>query len=195
MARTEKHHTDVGTVEVLAVIGQRIRSLRVVRGLTLGKLAARTKLSVSMLSLVERGKASPSVGTLVAISSVFGVQISELLGRSKQHQDLVTRLNKQTTVETVDEVIHRVLTNDQMRGIEITFNQYKRGTANSPKPITHDGFEYGVVLDGALEVVVAGHKHLLSPGDLICYPSNRPHRIINKGPKNARALWITLRTA
>jgi transcriptional regulator with XRE-family HTH domain len=192
--KVTNNYTDISTAEVLAVIGDRIRSLRAARGMTLGELAALTKLSVSMLSLVERGKASPSVGTLVVISTVFGVQIPELLGKPKQDQDLVTRLAKQTVVETADGVIHRVLTNDQARGIEITFNKYGRRTANSPKPITHEGFEYGVVLDGALEVVVGGKKHLLSAGDLICYPSNQPHRISNKGPKAARALWITLRT-
>lgn len=194
MVRTRNNYTYVNTAEVLATIGERVRSLRAARGLTLGELAARTNLSVSMLSLVERGKASPSVGTLVVISSVFGVQIPELLGKPKQDQELVTRLANQTVVKTVDGVIHRVVTNDQARGIEITFNQYRRGTSNSPNPITHDGFEYGIVLDGALEVVVAGKNHALSVGDLICYSSSQPHRITNKGSKGARALWITLRT-
>jgi transcriptional regulator with XRE-family HTH domain len=187
------NNADISTAQVLAVIGESIRSLRAARGLTLGELAARTRLSASMLSLVERGKASPSVGTLVAISSVFGVQIPELLGRPKQDQDLVTPLAKQTEVETADGVIHRMLTNDQARGVEITFNRYRRGTSNSPKPIIHDGFEYGVVLDGSLEVEVSGKVHRLSEGDLISYPSNQPHRITNKDSKGARALWITVR--
>lgn len=187
------NYTDIGTAEVLAILGERVRSLRTAQGLTLGELAARTKLSVSMLSLVERGRASPSVGTLVAIASVFGVQIPELLGKPKQDRDLVTRVASQTEVATADGVIHRVLTNDQLRGIEITFNRYRRGTSNSPKPITHTGFEYGIVLDGALEVQVAGKKHALSAGDLISYPSNQPHRIRNIGSKSAHALWITLR--
>jgi transcriptional regulator with XRE-family HTH domain len=187
------NHTDISTAEVLAVLGERIRSLRMARGLTLGDLAARTKLSVSMLSLVERGKASPSVGTLVVISSVFGVQIPELLGKPKQDQSIVTPVARQTEVETADGVIHRVLTNDQARGVEIAFNKYRRGTSNSQRPITHDGFEYGVVLDGALLVEVAGKQHALSSGDLIAYPSRELHRISNKGQKTARALWITVR--
>ena len=111
------NHTDISTAEVLAILGERIRSLRNTRGMTLGELASRTKLSVSMLSLLERGKASPSVGTLVAISSVFGVEIPELLGRPKQDRDLVVPAANQTEVETADGVLHRVLTNDQPRGI------------------------------------------------------------------------------
>jgi transcriptional regulator with XRE-family HTH domain len=193
IATAKDRYTSVDTTEVLAVIGSTVRSLREAQGLTLGELADRTQLSKSMLSLVERGKSAPSIGSLVAISSVFGVQLPELLGKPKHDQELITRLADQTVVKTRDGVTHRTITNDQVRGIEIAFNQYKRGASNSLKPITHDGFEYGVVLDGKLEIVVADQKHAVSAGDLICYPSDKPHRITSKGPKGARALWITVR--
>jgi transcriptional regulator with XRE-family HTH domain len=193
MATRKDRYTTVDTTEVLAVIGSIVRSLREAQGLTLEELANRTRLSKSMLSLIERGKSAPSIGTLVAISSVFGVPLPELLGKPKYDQEIVTRLADQTVVKSGDGMIHRTVTNDQIRGIEIAFNQYKRGASNSPKPITHDGFEYGLVIDGVLEVAVEDQKHVVSAGDLIRYPSDKPHRITSKGPKGARAFWITLR--
>ena len=71
----------VDTKEVLTILGSKVRSLREAQGLTLEELANRTQLSKSMLSLMERGKSASSIGTLVAISSVFGVQLPELLGK------------------------------------------------------------------------------------------------------------------
>jgi len=55
------------TASTLAAIGLRIRELRQLRGLTLQALADVSGLSTSMLSLVERGRASPSIGSLIVI--------------------------------------------------------------------------------------------------------------------------------
>src|ERR1700759_912640 len=119
-----KDGTAVSTKEVLTVIGSKVRSLRETQGLTLDELAKRTQLSKSMLSLIERGKSAPSIGTLVAISSFFGVQLPELLGKPTRDQDVVTRLADQTVVKGDHGMIHRTVTNDPVRGIEIAFNEY-----------------------------------------------------------------------
>src|SRR5918992_904002 len=74
-------------------IGTRIRTLRSERNLTLQSLAESTGLSSSMLSLVERGKTSPSIGTLVAISSALGVHMSDLFdNRADKQQERVVRM-------------------------------------------------------------------------------------------------------
>src|SRR5689334_10605997 len=67
------------TANTLAAIGFRIRELRQLRALTLQELADVSGLSTSMLSLVERGRASPSIGSLIVIASALGVTMSDLL--------------------------------------------------------------------------------------------------------------------
>ena len=195
MARTgAKNGGRNGATEVLRAVGKKLRLRRVERGLTLQAVAKRTGVSAAMLSLVERGKASPSVGTLVAINSLLNLHIPELLGTATGNQDLVTPVAKQAVIKPLRGVTHRVIADDEARGMQLTLNQYSRGSANSAEPITHTGFEYGLLLDGELEVTVDGETHRLRPGDLISYWSSKPHRIVNRGPKTARALWINLRT-
>jgi transcriptional regulator with XRE-family HTH domain len=184
-----------GTTEVLRAVGKKLRLRRVERGFTLQAVSDRTGVSAAMLSLVERGKASPSVGTLVAINSLLNLHIPELLGNTSGNGEVVTRAGKQTVIKPLRGVTHRVIADDQARGLQMTLNQYSRGSANSAEPITHAGFEYGFILDGELEVTVDGETHLLHPGDLISYWSSKPHRIVNRGTKKARALWINLRTS
>jgi transcriptional regulator with XRE-family HTH domain len=190
---TEATDADVAKNNVLDAVGKNLRTLRRTRNLTLQALSERTGLSISMLSLLERGKASPSVGTLVVVSSELGVPISELLGSPPQEGEIITRYANQSVVTTREGVVHRVVTNDQSRGLEITLNQYGSGTANSAEPIAHAGFEYGLVLDGSLEVIVNGTAYSLGAGDLISYQSTQPHRIVNTGEQSASALWINLR--
>jgi transcriptional regulator with XRE-family HTH domain len=63
----------------IVMIGGRIRELRTAKEMKLQDLAAQTGLSLSMLSLVERGKTSPSIGTLIVICSALGIHMGDLL--------------------------------------------------------------------------------------------------------------------
>lgn len=182
------------TAGVLATIGRNIRQLRMDKGMTLQALAEQTELSASMLSLLERGKTGPSIGTLVVVASALGAQMSDLLDNSgAAEDDPVSYARDQQVFTTENGVTRRILKRDRVRGVEIAMNEYEPGTSNAPQPVGHEGFEYGVVLEGSLEVVVNNRTHLLQAGDLISYPSPQPHRFTNVGKGRARTLWINFR--
>ena len=64
--------------DINARIAARVRALRTERGLTLDALAARSDVSRSMISLVERGESSPTAVVLEKIASGFGVSLATL---------------------------------------------------------------------------------------------------------------------
>jgi len=180
--------------DIITSIGKAVNDLRTSKGLTLQALSKRASLSVSMLSLIERGKASPSIGSLVVLASALGVEMTDLLGNGgAKVEKRVSRAADQKVVQTTDGVLRRIVKSDPVHGLEIAINEYDIATANSPKSVKHQGFEYGILLQGELQVTVDGTKHSLMPGDLISYPSTQPHRIVNAGTKRARALWINLK--
>jgi DNA-binding NtrC family response regulator len=66
--------------ELHATIGRNIRELRKARNLTLKQMARRTKLSVSLLSQIERAESSASVSSLFKVATALDVPITELFG-------------------------------------------------------------------------------------------------------------------
>ena len=182
------------TETTLIAIGARIRETRLLRGLTLQELAAVTDLSPAMLSLVERGRASPSIGSLVVIANALKLTMSELIATDQPDDDrVVIRSADRPSFETPQHVLRRVLREDRARGVSIALNEYESCTGSASKPVSHDGFEYGYILEGTLSVELDGVTHELSPGDLIAYDSRRPHRFWNKGRKRVRTLWFNIR--
>jgi len=150
-------------------------------------------LSPSMLSLVERGRASPSIGSLVVIASALGVTMSDLVANDPLPEErLVVRSSDAKAVETAQHVIRRVLREDKSRGLSVAVNEYAPGTGNADQPITHDGFEYGFILEGQLTVSVEETSYVLDAGDLISYSSRRPHRLWNYSDARVRTLWFNL---
>ena len=61
------------------LLGQRIRELRKRKGETLKETSKGTKLSVSYLSDIERGRTNPSLQTLETLSNHFEITIADLL--------------------------------------------------------------------------------------------------------------------
>lgn len=191
----EEHHSDtvVDADVTVALVGNRIRELRANRNLTLQALADRTGLSSSMLSLVERGKTSPSIGTLVAIASALDVHMTDLFDDvgAKETQPVV-RLEDQQLYATREGVQRRVVRMDDTHGIELVVNEYEPSTGSGGEPVHHQGHEFGLVLEGNLTVEVNGSEYELRPGDSISYDSRLPHKILNKGKKHVKAVWVNL---
>jgi transcriptional regulator with XRE-family HTH domain len=68
---------DVGTQ-----LAQRVAAERANRGWSLAELAARSDVSRSMLSKIEREEASPTASVLVRIAAAFDLTLAELLTES-----------------------------------------------------------------------------------------------------------------
>src|SRR5436189_5748827 len=60
-------------------LGPRLRAIRLRQGVGLRELARRLDLSPSGISQIETGKIRPSVRTLYALASEFGVTVDEVL--------------------------------------------------------------------------------------------------------------------
>lgn len=200
MTETPDTETDVvgmtaagDAAKTLIDVGKRIRLLRQQRKMTLQHLAQNVGLSPAMLSLVERGLASPSLTSLASMAHGFGISLTDLIaGKQADEEELVTRLSEQPVVETPDRVLRWVLKEDQRRRVDVTVNEYGPGIGNSLNGLRHSGHEYGFVLEGELTVIVDNVSNVLRAGDLISLQSTRLHRIWNFGTVPARALWFNM---
>jgi transcriptional regulator with XRE-family HTH domain len=178
----------------VAAIGNRLRILRHERRMTLLELAAATDLSPSTLSLVERGRTTPSIHSIIAIANALNVTISDLISTDQSDEErIVVRASDQPFMNTAQNVMRRVLREDRSRGISLAIDEYEPHAGSSLKSGDHSGFEYDFVLEGILTVELDNMTYKLRAGDLIAFESGRPHRFWNNGAKRVRTLSINLK--
>ena len=67
-------------------IGQKIKELRVAKGLTQEELADRSELSKGFISQLERDLTSPSIATLMDILQCLGTTVSEFFQEEPEDQ-------------------------------------------------------------------------------------------------------------
>lgn len=180
--------------EAIQHIGATLRRARVGQGLTLRDVAVRTGVSLSMLSMIERGVASASVGTLVAVASALNLHMADLFEAfgAERQRGPVTRRENQPVIESAFGARRRLIRDDRAAGLELVVNTYLPGGASGPTVSRHNGRECGLVLAGQITVELEGQVHVLEEGDSIAYPSTRLHRICNQTDTVAEALWLNI---
>jgi transcriptional regulator with XRE-family HTH domain len=189
-----------------SVLGPRLREIRLRRGLSLRELARRLELSPSSISQIETGKMQPSVRTLYAFVSEFGVTVDEVLfdqeqpnGASSEPSPAVAgpglavqRAEGRPKISLNSGVTWERLMFWADEDVEFIEATYPPGGSSGPDHELgrHSGHEFGFILSGTLRVVVGFDEFELGPGDSITFPSPTPHRLSNEGTESVRAVWV-----
>lgn len=177
-------------------IGQLLRARRKTRRMTLDDVAARSGVSTGQLSMIERGLASPAIKDLREICRALDMPVSWLFdaddGDGDPEAGIVVRRNRRKHFELGAKKIYKELLTPDLTG-EIQFLSIvmEAGGSSGPDPYSHDGEEAGLVLAGALELVVGDETYVLEAGDSFRFVSTTPHRFANAGDAPCHVLWIT----
>lgn len=170
-------------------IPQLLKARRQEKGLTLQQLADKSELSPAFLSQAERGKAVPSIVSLLQLAGALETDINYFLTPPKS-DDLVRRADDPLVID-IDSPItyHRLdgkVRNKQMNSILIHL------TPNSESAKVHrpEGEDFFYVLDGEIKADVGDESYQLGPGDCIHINSQIDHTITNTTDDVVRVLWV-----
>jgi len=167
----------------LTSLGERIRSERLRRRLSLQALEARTGVSRSMLSEVERGSKAPTVLVLDRIATGLDTSIARLLGQERQARVIVLRRPEQNAAIDPTGWERRILS-PVLPGVEF---ELMRTTippgvdAGDFAPHAPGSREYLAMERGTLRLTIDGTPHTLHAGDSIYYAGDCWHGFANPG--------------
>jgi transcriptional regulator with XRE-family HTH domain len=172
-------------------LGKTIREIRKQKNLTLKDVARMTSLTESMLSQIENDRTKPSITTLLAVSKALNTPIGYFFDQKEsQFKSPVVRLSERPVVQTKSGITYYLLNpNLEDTPMEVLSVEYEKG-ASSEVLHTHEGYEYGLVLEGKLEVQVNEDRYILNKGDSITIPSSQPHNKVNLFEGKTIAIWV-----
>src|SRR6185369_13859853 len=163
-------------------IGERLRELREARNISMRALAARSGLSANALSMIERGRASPSVGTLYKLADALGVSITSFFGSNAQRRQVVFLKADERARVSFTRGVFEGLGGEQFMGRVEPFMLTLESNANSgPRSMAHTGHEFVFCLRGQLEYQVERQIYQLSSGDSLLFAAHLKHRWKNIG--------------
>ncbi len=173
-------------------IGEKLRQLRQVRGLTQEELADRCELSKGFISQVERNLASPSIATLTDMLECLGVTLADFFadkGNEKAvftPQDMFVKEDPETLRGSLTWLVPDAQKND-MEPILVELGEGGRTDDMPPG----EGEEFGYVLSGSVYLEQGEQRTRLRTGSSFCIHPRQTHRLVNAGRSRARVLWVS----
>jgi transcriptional regulator with XRE-family HTH domain len=173
-------------------IAERVRELRALKGLSLEALAAKSGVSRSMISLIERGESSPTAVVLERLATGLGVMLASLFDAPAAHAPANPVARHADQLQWQDPASGYLRRNisppgvpQPMQIVEVHF-----------PPGGRVAFETGArdarvhqqvwVFEGAIDITVGEARHALREGDCLAMQLDQPTMFHNPTRKPAR---------
>jgi transcriptional regulator with XRE-family HTH domain len=172
-------------------VGNRLRQLREARKVSMRTLATMSGLSANALSMIERGKTSPSVSTLYRIADAMTIPVTDFFGPEEVRQKVVYIKAEERTRLPFLRGIWEGLGGEQFTGRMMPFMlTLENGATSGQNNVVHTGDEFVFCIRGQLEYLVDGNLYLLEAGDSLLFAAQLKHRWRNPGGTVTNALIL-----
>lgn len=187
--------------------GNRIKRLRVERGLTLADLSTKTGLPISTLSKIENGRTALGFDKLTRLAAGLGTEVSALLqgpetrpaaplGQAIQPgRRSITRQDEGAEVETLL-YDYRYVATDLLKKVmtPMIMNIKTRGPAEKLELSRHAGEEFVIILEGEVTVITEYYAPaVLQRGDTMYFDAGMGHAYINSS--NGPSVLLSISSA
>ena len=172
-------------------IGNKLKELRVLKGLTQEELADRSELSKGFISQLERNLTSPSITTLMDILQCLGTSIGEFFNEAPDEQIVFGKQDYFVKEDTeYKNEIKWIIPNAQKNTIEPIYLTLQAGGSTCPDT-PHEGEECGYVLQGAVSIHLGNKTYKAKKGESFYFKADSTHYIQAGQKTGAVLIWVS----
>lgn len=168
------------------IVGEKIKSLRTAREISVQELAERSGLSEEQVIRIENNVDIPSLAPLIKIARALGARLGTFLDDQTELGAVVCR--KQETNDTISFSNNAMDARTHMhysslskskadRHMEPFIVEIEKVNNTEYSLSSHEGEEFIYVLEGIIEIAHGKQKYVIEAGDTIYYDSIVPHHV------------------
>ena len=170
-------------------IGNKLKELRVLKGLTQEELADRSELSKGFISQLARNLTSPSITTLMDILQCLGTSIGEFFNEAPDEQIVFGKQDYFVKVDTeYKNEIKWIIPNAQKNTMEPIYLTLEAGGSTCPDT-PHEGEEFGYILQGTVSIHLGNKTYKAKKGESFYYTADKTHFLSSKS--GAVLIWVS----
>ncbi len=176
-------------------LGAKIKKLRLEHQLTLKELGEKAGLSVSYISMAERGRCSISLTSLQKIATAMGVNSRAFFDVPRPGHHEVTRSYEQNGFRldgsyTIYRSLAGNIPKEERELIPVHVTLLPGQERKDVVVYSHEGEEFGYVLEGIMTFFVEDRVYELHPGDSLHIKSETPHNWANLTSQLVKLIYV-----
>ncbi len=182
-----KNEKFADTEEITRIIGVNLKRNRLERGLSLDEVSARSTVSKSMLSDIERGRKCPTAAVLYKICEGINVSLPSLLRAPEKIIEVSKpkKLEQREGYGTQTLFKYDINTSMEIHKARILPNTEIPAEAHGVKI-----WEYIMVIDGVFSLILDNEIYEIGKGEAIRFLANREHIYANRTNKDVLIYYI-----
>lgn len=162
----------------LRQIGERLRDLRQQRNLTMSQAARAADISPSFLGMLERGTSTVSISRLLALASVYEVNIADLLANVGEPKIEFVRSHEGLVVPADSDDVTIIYLSSPSWSMQPFLVRLEPGA--HLESLSHAAEEFLHCISGSPTIIVdRTQEFAMSPGDTLSLPPSVMHTYIN----------------
>lgn len=186
---------EAGAMALSGQLGKSVQRLRKAYSLSLSELSEQSGVAKSIISQIERNETNPTLATIWRLSQALDVSIERVLQATEDEPFLEKSSKSDTPILVSDDGKCRLAIIGWIKTVE--WLQWYDFSADPGGCLASDPHQRGSVeclsvLDGELEVEVAGVIELAHAGETLRYRCDRPHVIRNRSARTAKATMLCI---
>ncbi len=186
---------EAGAVALSGQLGKTVQRLRKAYNLSLSELSEQSGVAKSIISQIERNETNPTLATIWRLAQALDVSIERVL-QAAEDEPFIEKTSKGDTPNLVSDdgrcrlaIIGWIKTVEWLQWYDF---QADPGGVLESEPHQRGSVECLSVLEGELEVEVAGVIETARSGDTLRYRCDRPHTIRNRTALPAHATMVCM---
>ncbi|MFH1122354.1 MAG: XRE family transcriptional regulator [Pseudomonadota bacterium] len=183
--------------DFIVKVGERVKSVRETRGLSLEDICQRTGITMEVLSQIEEGEIAPPLGMVIKLAKALEMKMGYFISGDEERAYTIVRRGDRKVVSRYDSKkgkrygyeFESLAPHKKDRHMEPFLVTLEPADTEEERS-THDGQEFIFVLKGKMEVRLGEEIHILDPGDAIYYDSVVPHLVKCHGAEVTKILAV-----
>ena len=176
--------------EGVEALGQKIKTLREKKGMSLESMSQMTGFDVETLAKIEKNEIQPQLGTVIKLSKALDSALGRLVSGKGDRLYTITRkgerksTQRSTSSKSGGQKLYTYkslapeVKGRHMEPLVVQLEEYPDQDVS-----IHEGEEFIFVLDGVVLLKIGKESFELDPGDSAYYLSTTPHLLSAKGGK------------
>ncbi len=173
-------------------IARKIKAYRLANRMTLKQLANEAGCTDAYLSQLERGLANPSITILKKVASALRMKVVDFFVEPEiAENDVVMRERERVNInfKEGEAKIQMLVRNIRDKRMQPFYTTIEPG-GGSKGSYSHIGEEFGIVLQGQLEINLNGAPYRLRKNESFYFSSQTPHSWGNPCKKRTVVIWV-----
>ncbi|MEW5802165.1 MAG: response regulator [bacterium] len=180
---------------ILSKLGEKIKSIRKSKGIKIKQLSTRSGLTESSISMIENGKISPSITTINKIAMALSVHPIEFFEIEKHKKWVLSRKGEREKLlfDNSDNKLEFLIKDKKDYRNEVFISYLGANQKSFEEYITHEGYKFGYVLSGSVDVELGNERVRVNEGDTIFFEAIIPHLWKSADSRESSTLWVVTR--